>query len=114
MYANQRQVTDDPAGPLAAYVQKVTYAPAVFGKGGVVPSNKAELDKYSDPGDFYDDDAPAVLKELLGGPADVVLSDMAASATGDPQIDHLRIMGLAEAAHAFAREILAPGGTFVA
>ena len=52
--------------------------------------------------DFYDEDAPNVLREQLGGLADVVLSDMAASATGDPQIDHLRIMGLAEAAHDFA------------
>lgn len=64
--------------------------------------------------DFYDDDAPAVLEGLLGGLADVVLSDMAASATGDPQIDHLRIMGLAEAAHDFARQVLKQGGTFVA
>lgn len=64
--------------------------------------------------DFYDEDAPAVLTELLGGPADVVLSDMAASATGDTQVDHLRIMALAEAAHDFARQILKPGGTFVA
>ena len=52
--------------------------------------------------------------KLLAGPADVVLSDMAASATGDPQTDHLRIMGLAEAAHDFARQVLKPGGTFVA
>ena len=64
--------------------------------------------------DFYDDDAPALLTNLLGGPADVVLSDMAASATGDTQVDHLRIMGLAEAAHDFARQVLKPGGTFVA
>ena len=64
--------------------------------------------------DFYDDDAPAMLTALLGGPADVVLSDMAASAIGDPQTDHLRIMGLAEAAHDFARHILKPGGTLVA
>lgn len=64
--------------------------------------------------DFYAEDAPAALMDLLGGPADVVLSDMAASATGDPQVDHLRIMGLAEAAHDFARRILKPGGTFVA
>jgi 23S rRNA (uridine2552-2'-O)-methyltransferase len=64
--------------------------------------------------DFYDDDAPAALKALLGGPADVVMSDMAASATGDPQVDHLRIMALAEAAHDFARQILKPGGAFVA
>lgn len=64
--------------------------------------------------DFYDDDAPAVLTELLGGPADVVMSDMAAAATGETQVDHMRIMGLAEAAHDFAREILKPGGAFVA
>ena len=64
--------------------------------------------------DFYDDDAPALLTNLLGGPADVVLSDMAASATGDTQVDHLRIMGLAESAHDFARQVLKPGGTFVA
>src|SRR5437867_11018925 len=37
--------------------------------------------------DFYDDDAPDALKALLGGPADVVLSDMAAPATGDPEVD---------------------------
>ena len=64
--------------------------------------------------DFYDDDAPARLEELLGGPADVVLSDMAAAATGDTQVDHLRIMALAETAHDFARQVLKPGGSFVA
>jgi 23S rRNA (uridine2552-2'-O)-methyltransferase len=64
--------------------------------------------------DFYDEDAPATLRAMLDGPADVVLSDMAAPATGDPQIDHLRIMALAEAAHEFAREVLGEGGTFVA
>ena len=64
--------------------------------------------------DFYDDDAPDALKALLGGPADVVMSDMAASATGDPQIDHLRIIALAELAHDFACQVLRPGGTFVA
>ena len=64
--------------------------------------------------DFYDDDAPALLEKLLGGPADVVLSDMAAAATGETQVDHLRIMGLAEAAHDFACQVLKPGGSFVA
>jgi 23S rRNA (uridine2552-2'-O)-methyltransferase len=63
---------------------------------------------------FYDDDAPDVLKAELAGPADVVLSDMAASATGDTQVDHLRIMALAETAHDFARQVLKEGGTFVA
>ncbi len=53
------------------------------------------------------------MKELLGGRADVVLSDMAANATGHRQTDHLRIMALAEAAALFAREVLAPGGIFL-
>ena len=64
--------------------------------------------------DFYDEDAPKLLTGLLAGPADVVLSDMAAPATGDAQIDHLRVMALAEAAHDFARQVLKKGGTFVA
>lgn len=64
--------------------------------------------------DFMDDDAPERLKAALGGPADTVLSDMAAPATGHTQTDHLRIMALAEAAHDFAREILKPDGVFVA
>ncbi|MGA2943014.1 MAG: RlmE family RNA methyltransferase [Xanthobacteraceae bacterium] len=63
--------------------------------------------------DFLDNAAPNRLKELLGGPADVVLSDMAANTTGHRQTDHLRIMALAEAAVQFAREVLAPGGVFL-
>jgi 23S rRNA (uridine2552-2'-O)-methyltransferase len=67
--------------------------------------------------DFLDVTAPDRLKELLGGrnqgKADVVLSDMAANATGHRQTDHLRIMALAEAAASFAREVLAPGGSFL-
>jgi len=65
-------------------------------------------------GDFLDDDAPQRLRTALGGDADVVLSDMAAAATGHAKTDHLRIMALAEAALAFALEVLAPGGAFVA
>jgi 23S rRNA (uridine2552-2'-O)-methyltransferase len=65
-------------------------------------------------GDFMADDAPERLKALMDGPVDVVLSDMAAPATGHPQTDHLRIMALAEAAQDFAEQVLAPGGTFVA
>ena len=64
--------------------------------------------------DFLDESAPGRLVEMLGGPADVVMSDMAANTTGHKKTDHLRIMGLAEAAIYFAREILAPGGAFVA
>ncbi len=63
--------------------------------------------------DFLDPGAPDRLKALLGGPADVVLSDMAANATGHRKTDHLKIMALAEAAALFAREVLAPGGTFL-
>jgi len=64
--------------------------------------------------DFMDMDAPERIKEALGGPVDVVLSDMASPATGHPPTDHLRIMGLVEAALEFAYEILAPEGVFIA
>jgi len=66
--------------------------------------------------DFLDPSAPHRLKVMIGGAdakADVILSDMAANATGHRQTDHLRIMALAEAAAAFAREVLAPGGAFL-
>ncbi len=49
----------------------------------------------------------------MGGPADLVLSDMAANATGHRPTDHLKIIGLAELAIHFAREVLAPGGHFL-
>jgi 23S rRNA (uridine2552-2'-O)-methyltransferase len=65
-------------------------------------------------GDFNDDDVPARLRDLLGGKADLVLSDMAPNATGHNATDHLRIVGLAEAALEFALEMLEPGGGFVA
>src|SRR5262249_13942651 len=64
--------------------------------------------------DFLDADAPDRLKAMTAGPVDVVLSDMAANATGHRKTDHLRIMGLAEAAAMFAREVLKPGGAFLA
>jgi 23S rRNA (uridine2552-2'-O)-methyltransferase len=64
--------------------------------------------------DFLDAAAPERLTAMLGGGADVVLSDMAANATGHRATDHLKIMGLVEAAAGFAREVLRPGGTFLA
>lgn len=64
-------------------------------------------------GDFLEPDMPERLIAMLGGPADLVLSDMAPNTTGHPAIDHLRIMALAETALDFARRILAPGGGFV-
>jgi 23S rRNA (uridine2552-2'-O)-methyltransferase len=64
--------------------------------------------------DFLADDAPERLREALGGPADLVLSDMAANTVGHQQTDHLRTMGLVEAGLEFAGEVLKPGGAFVA
>ncbi len=64
--------------------------------------------------DFMDDAAPDRLKAALGGPADLVLSDMAANTVGHQQTDHLRTMGLVEAALDFAKDVLVPGGAFVA
>ena len=63
--------------------------------------------------DFLDASAPDRLKEMLGGKADIVLSDMAANTTGHRKTDHLRIMALAEAAVYFAREVLNKGGSFL-
>ena len=64
--------------------------------------------------DFLSDEADALIKGWLGGPADVVLSDMAASASGHKGTDHLRIIALCEAAAYFAFDVLEEGGTFVA
>ncbi len=88
------------------------------GGGRVVAIDLLDIDPI--PGvdfvqlDFMAADAPDQLKAMLGGPADVVLSDMAANATGHRRTDHLKIMGLAEAAAEFAREVLRPGGVFLA
>jgi 23S rRNA (uridine2552-2'-O)-methyltransferase len=88
------------------------------GKGNVVGVDLLPIEPL--PGaaflqlDFMAPEAPERLVALLGGPADVVLSDMAANATGHKKTDHLRIVGLAEAAADFARSVLAPGGVFLA
>jgi 23S rRNA (uridine2552-2'-O)-methyltransferase len=90
---------------------------AAEGKGRVAAIDLLEMPSI--PGvdfvqlDFLDDAAPETLKAMLGGPADIVMSDMAANATGHRKTDHLRIMGLAEAAANFAGEVLAPGGAFL-
>jgi 23S rRNA (uridine2552-2'-O)-methyltransferase len=63
--------------------------------------------------DFLDVTAPDRLKDILGGKADIVLSDMAANTTGHRKTDHLRIMALAEAAAQFAGEVLDAGGSFL-
>lgn len=64
--------------------------------------------------DFLDPAAPDELKARLGGEADVVLTDMAANATGHRKTDHIKIVALVEAAAEFAREVLKPGGAFLA
>ena len=64
--------------------------------------------------DFMDEEAPAQLQQALGGPADLVLSDMAANTVGHQQTDHLRTMALVEAGLEFARDVLRPGGAYVA
>jgi 23S rRNA (uridine2552-2'-O)-methyltransferase len=90
---------------------------AAEGKGRVVAIDLLALAPV--PGvdfvrlDFLSPEAPAEVKALLNGAADVVLSDMAANATGHRKTDHLKIMALAEAAAEFAREVLAPGGVFL-
>lgn len=63
--------------------------------------------------DALSEDAPAALRDALGGPADVVLSDMAASTTGHRATDHLRTALLLEAAFETAADVLKPGGSFV-
>jgi 23S rRNA (uridine2552-2'-O)-methyltransferase len=104
-----------PGGWTQVAVEKVK---ALDGKGRVVGADIAEMGAI--PGatilhlDFLDDRAPAAVRAALDGPVDVVLSDMAPSTTGHPETDHLRIMNLAETALAFAREVLRPGGAFVA
>ncbi len=64
--------------------------------------------------DFMDEEAPARLKEALGGTAGLVLSDMAANTVGHQQTDHLRTMALVEAGLEFAKDVLCPGGAYVA
>ena len=91
---------------------------AADGRGKIVAIDMHGMDPV--PGvtilhkDFLDDDAPAMLKHAIGeGGVDVVLSDMAAHASGHRQTDHLRIMALCEAALDFARDVLKPGGHFL-
>ena len=64
--------------------------------------------------DFTEEGAADKLKRLLNGEADIVMSDMAANTTGHQQTDHLRTIGLVEAAYEFAKEVLAAGGIFIA
>jgi 23S rRNA (uridine2552-2'-O)-methyltransferase len=88
------------------------------GRGRVIGIDLLEIESLSGVEfkvmDFLTDEAPALLMEWLGGKADVVLSDMAANATGHKKTDHLQIVGLVELAADFACAALAPGGAFLA
>jgi 23S rRNA (uridine2552-2'-O)-methyltransferase len=91
---------------------------AVEGKGQVVAIDLLDMEPIAGVEfvklDFMDEAAPGRLKAMLrDGGADIVLSDMAAQGTGHARTDHLRIMGLAEAAADYACEVLTPGGAFV-
>ncbi len=113
-----QRVVDLGAAPGGWSQIAATRVGSVDGKGHVVGIDLLPIDPL--PGvefielDFLDEAAPQRLVDLLGGPADIVMSDMAANTTGHKKTDHLRIMGLAEAAIHFAREIMAPGGAFIA
>src|SRR5208282_4905070 len=88
------------------------------GRGRVIAIDLLEMDAIDGVEfrqmDFHDPQAPARLRDWLGGPADGVLSDMAANSTGHRKTDQLRIVGLVELAADFAAEVLAPGGFFLA
>jgi 23S rRNA (uridine2552-2'-O)-methyltransferase len=91
---------------------------AADGKGKVIAVDVLEMPEIAGVNfaqlDFLAEDAPEKLLAMLGGRADAVLSDMAANTTGHRKTDQLRILGLVEAAAAFASQVLNPGGTFLA
>jgi 23S rRNA (uridine2552-2'-O)-methyltransferase len=93
-------------------------ARAVGARGVVVGVDLTATDSLSGAcliqGDFRDEATQAAIRAALGGPADLVLSDMAAPATGHAPTDHLRVVALAEEAFALAQTLLRPGGAFVA
>jgi len=88
------------------------------GKGRVVGIDLLEMPEIAGVAfaqlDFLEQDAPDRLVEMIGGRADVVMSDMAANTTGHRKTDQLRMVGLVEAAAVLAAEVLKPGGTFLA
>jgi 23S rRNA (uridine2552-2'-O)-methyltransferase len=91
---------------------------AIDGRGKVIAIDLLEMPEIAGVAfaqlDFLSQDAPEKLLKMMGGRADVVLSDMAANTTGHRKTDQLRILGLVEGAAAFASDVLNPGGTFVA
>jgi len=111
------RVIDLGAAP-GGWSQVVAKRVGAPGQGRVVAIDLLEMEPVAGVDfqqlDFLDPSAPDKLKAMLGGGADVVLSDMAANATGHRKTDQIKIIALVEAAYDFAREVLQPGGAFLA
>lgn len=111
-----------PGGWTQVCVERVFSTPpsgsSSGGRGIVVAVDINEMEAVAGASflqlDFLDNDAPALVTQALGGQADVILSDMAAPATGHRATDHMRVMALCEVALLFAIEVLAVGGAFCA
>jgi 23S rRNA (uridine2552-2'-O)-methyltransferase len=118
LFATGQRIVDLGAAPGGWSQVAAARVGAREGRGRVIAIDLLEMDAIEGVEfrrmDFHDPEAPARLREWLGGLADGVLSDMAANATGHRKTDQLRIMGLVELAAEFASEVLAPGGFFLA
>ncbi len=112
------RIVDLGAAPGGWSQVAAAHVKAKEGKGKVVAVDLLEMEAVDGVEfavkDFNDPDAPEFIKNMLGGDADGVMSDMAANATGHRATDHLRIVALAELAADFACDVLAEGGFFIA
>jgi 23S rRNA (uridine2552-2'-O)-methyltransferase len=113
-----KRILDLGASPGGWTQVAVARAKTETSAGCVVSLDISEMDEIPGAtvlhGDFMDEGAPELLIEALDGPADVVMSDMAAPSTGHTATDHIRIMDLCETALDFSYEVLAPKGVFIA
>ncbi|MDP3068351.1 MAG: RlmE family RNA methyltransferase [Methylocystis sp.] len=112
------RIVDLGAAPGGWSQVAAAHVKAKEGKGKVVAVDLLDMEAVDGVEfavkDFNDPDAPEFIKNMLGGDADGVMSDMAANATGHRATDHLRIVALAELAADFACDVLAKGGFFIA
>ncbi len=112
------RIVDLGAAPGGWSQVAAAHVKAKEGKGKVVAVDLLDMEPVDGVEfavkDFNDPDAPEFIKNMLGGDADGVMSDMAANATGHRATDHLRIVALAELAADFACDVLAEGGFFIA
>lgn len=118
LFAPGKRIVDLGAAPGGWSQIAATRVKSAEGKGKVVGIDLLDMEPIAGVEftvmDFNEETAPERIKAMLGGGADGVMSDMAANATGHKQTDHLKIVALAELAVDFARDVLAPGGFFVA